>query len=380
MKRIPKGIETLKSGMILGETIFDSSGNTLLSDGIILRQAYIDKIRELGYVSVHIQADAEKSVEEKLTGQTVNVEAEKDMIVRSTREEAAHLVGECMANISSNAEVDADKLYLVVNTIIDEIFSNEDITFSLSNLRSIDEYVFQHSVNVCVMAIICGIYMGFNKVRLVELGIGALLHDVGKRLISQDVLNKPGALDDNEMDHVRKHTILGYEALKRIPNITETSACVALYHHERFDGTGYPTGKNAQNIHIYAKIVAVADVFDAITSDRVYCAKEDPYRAMDRILKESDAQFDKEIVRVFLKVVGYYPMGLNIILSTGEYAMITRKNRDVPVVRVLIDKYLNPVKGYYEIDLKKNPKVRIYDIDPHRKQLGYTHYSQEFSG
>jgi HD-GYP domain-containing protein (c-di-GMP phosphodiesterase class II) len=382
MKRMTKGIGTLKSGMILGETIFDSSGNTLLSDGIILRQAYIDKIKELGYVSVQIQVDA-PAVEEGASQNADNQETgtgERDVIIRRTREEASVLVRECMENIASSTEVDADKLYLVVNTIIEEVFSNEDITFNLSNLRSIDEYVFQHSVNVCVMAIICGIYMGFNKVRLVELGIGALLHDVGKRMISQEVLNKPGALSAEEMDVVRKHTILGYEALKRIPNITETSACVALYHHERFDGGGYPTGKNAQNIHIYAKIVAVADVFDAITSDRVYCAKEDAYKAMDRILKESDAQFDKEIVRIFLKVVGYYPLGLNVILSTGEYAMVTKKNRDVPVVRVLIDKHLNPVNGYYEIDLKKNPKVRIYDVDPHRKQLGYSRFEQDVSG
>ncbi|GKT30593.1 HD-GYP domain-containing protein, partial [Aduncisulcus paluster] len=99
-----------------------------------------------------------------------------------------------------------------------------------------------------------------------------------------------------EFDVVKKHTVLGYEALKRIPNITETSACVALYHHERFDGTGYPTGKQAQSIHVYAKIVAVADVFDAITSDRVYGSKEDPYKAMEYILRSSEAHFDKEIV------------------------------------------------------------------------------------
>jgi len=380
MKRIPTGIDTLKSGMILGETIFDSSGNTLLSEGIILRKAYIDKIRDLGYLSVQIQVEVTETIEESVSITDNSSDMKKDMIIRTTREEAAVLVNECMQNVAVNADVDTDKLHLVVNTIIDEIFSNEDVTVNLSNLKSVDEYVFQHSVNVCILSIVCGIYLGFNKVRLVELGIGALLHDIGKNLISQEVLNKPGELTDEEFEIVKRHTILGYEALKRIPNITETSACVALYHHERFDGGGYPTGKKGQNIHIYAKIVAVADVFDAVTSERVYGHKEDPYKAMDYILKSIDAHFDKEIVRVFLKAVGYYPLGLYIVLNTGEYGMVTKKDRDLPVVRILIDKHLQPVKGYYEIDLKRNPKVRILDIDPHRKQMAVSNFNDGISG
>jgi len=380
MKRIPTGIETLKSGMILGETIFDSSGNTLLSDGIILRQAYIEKIKNLGYLSVQIQVEIAELIEDEKNINEEPSNTSKDMIIRTTREEAAILVNQCMQNVAVSTEIDTDKLYLVVNTIIDEIFSNEDITVNLSNLKSVDEYVFQHSVNVCILSIVCGIYLGFNKVRLVELGIGALLHDIGKHLIDQEVLNKPGELTTDEFEVVKKHTILGYEALKRIPNISETSACVALYHHERFDGGGYPTGKQVQNIHVYAKIVAVSDVFDAITSDRVYGNKEDPYKAMEYILRSIDSHFDKEIVRIFLKAVGYYPLGLNIILNTGEYGMVTKKDRDLPTVRVLIDKHLRPVKGYYEIDLKKNPKVRILDIDPHRKQMGIDNFNDGISG
>ncbi|WP_430885534.1 HD-GYP domain-containing protein [Fusibacter sp. JL216-2] len=381
MKRIPRGIDALKSGMILGETIFDSSGNTLLSDGIILRQAYIEKIKGLGYLSVQIQVEANETVkvEQEIENKDDSA-ASRDLIIRTTREEATVLVKSCMKNVSVDTEIDVDKLYLIVNTIIDEIFSSEEITVNLANLKSVDEYVFEHSVNVCILSVICGIYMGFNKVRLVELGIGALLHDIGKGLISQETLNKPGTLTSDEFDEIKKHTILGYEALKRIPNITETSACVALYHHERFDGAGYPTGKKAQNIHVYAKIVAVADVFDAITSDRVYGAKENPYKAMEYILKSSEAHFDKEIVRVFLKAVGYYPLGLNVILSTGEYGMVTKKDRDLPTVRVLIDSRLRPIKGYYEVDLRKNPKVRIHDIDPHRKQMGYSQLNDGISG
>ncbi len=213
------------------------------------------KIKGLGYLSVQIQVEANETVkvEQEIENKDDSA-ASRDLIIRTTREEATVLVKSCMKNVSVDTEIDVDKLYLIVNTIIDEIFSSEEITVNLANSIS-GRVCFEHSVNVCILSVICGIYMGFNKVRLVELGIGALLHDIGKGLISQETLNKPGTLTSDEFDEIKKHTILGYEALKRIPNITETSACVALYHHERFDGAGYPTGKKAQNIHVYAKLL-----------------------------------------------------------------------------------------------------------------------------
>lgn len=334
-KNIPMDVDTLKAGMILGETIFDASGNTLLSEGVILRKVYIEKIKGLGYLSVRIQADVAEISGVKESADGGNIEKEQEIILETTRIQSAEFVEKCMASLCEAGDIDADKLYLIVNAIIEEIFKNDDVMVNLSQLKNVGEYEFHHGVNVCVLSIVCGIYMGFHKNRLLEIGIGALLHDVGKAFIPEEILLAPRSLTEEEFHHVKQHPMLGYEALKRIPKIVETSACVALYHHERMDGSGYPTGKIGKTIHVYSKIVAVADVYDAIISQRPYREKKNPYYAMEQILKTTDTYFDREVVRVFLKVVGYYPVGLHVSLSTGESGIVMKKNRNRPLVRIL---------------------------------------------
>jgi HD-GYP domain-containing protein (c-di-GMP phosphodiesterase class II) len=212
-------------------------------------------------------------------------------------------------------------------------------------------------------------------VRLVELGIGALLHDIGKILVPQDVLNKPENLEDDEYGILKLHTIRGYEALKHTKQFSEASLEAILSHHERCDGKGYPMGKSKDQLHVYAKIVSVADVFDAVTADKVYRKKEDPYRAMHLIIDELDTKFDREIVKKFLKVVGYYPLGLYVTLNNGEYGVITKVHQNRPTVRILYDMAGTPVRDNFIVDLLKNPSVAIVDIDPAKTK--YQHIESE---
>lgn len=351
----------LEEGMVLAEPIYDNEGKLLLSEGSVLRPVYIQKIIDLG-LSVTKILDGECSIMTRVSDFETAVM--KDTILKSTRNDAKEAVRQCMEKVVVRSQVDMDRLYLVVNQIIDEIFSNEVVTMNLSQLREVDHYIFEHSVNVCILSLITGIYMGFNKVRLVELGIGALLHDIGKILVPQDVLNKPDQLDDDEFGILKLHTMRGYEALKHTKQFSEASLEAILSHHERCDGNGYPMRKTKDNLHVYAKIVSVADVFDAVTADKVYRKKEDPYRAMYYIIDELDTKFDREIVKKFLKVVGYYPLGLYVTLNNGEYGVITKVHKNRPTVRILYDMAGTPIKEYFIVDLQKNPTVAIVDIDP----------------
>ncbi len=356
-------VNELEEGMILADAIFDQTGKMLLSEGIVLRHIYIQKILDLGLENVRI-ADEDCGIITRVNDFESTVL--KDMIMNSTRQDAKSAVKRCMDNVVSRTQVDMDKLYLVVNQIIDEILSSDIVAFNLSQLREVDQYIFDHSVNVSILSIITGIYMGFNKVRLIELGIGALLHDIGKILVPQDVLNKPDRLEDDEFGILKLHTIRGYEALKQIKQFSDASLEAVLSHHERCDGRGYPQGRHKDEIHVYAKIVAVADVFDAVTADKVYREKEDPYRAMYYVIDELDSKFDREIVKKFLKVVGYYPLGLYVTLNNGEYGIITKVNKDRPTVRILMDVAGNVVKDFLIVDMQKNPSISIVDIDPVR--------------
>lgn len=368
-------VSELEEGMVLADSVFDNSGKLLLSEGIVLRQIYVQKIVDMGLSSVRI-CDEDCSIVTRVNDFETTVM--KDMILNSTRNDAKEAIHLCMDNVITRSQMDLDKLYLVVNQIVDEILSQEVVTINLSQLREVDHYIFDHSVNVCVLSLITGIYMGFNKVRLLELGVGALLHDIGKILVPQDVLNKPDHLEDDEFGILKLHTMRGYEVLKHTKQFSDSTLEVVLSHHERCDGKGYPLGKKKDQINVYAKIVSVADVFDAITADKVYRKKEDPYRAMFTIIDELDAKFDREIVKKFLKVVGYYPLGLYVSLNNGEYGVITKVHKDRPTVRILYDNAGNPIRDYFTVDMMKNPTVSIVDIDPAKTK--YQQLSEEKLG
>ena len=356
-------VEKLKAGMVLGENIHDETGNILLAKGIELRKAYINKIESLGLIQVLITEVSKGSVDLKEVDSTPDEDwVDRDMIVAETREDAKAIIKDCMDNILDKSLAQVDKIILIVNQIIDEILSSEDITFNLANLKSVDDYTFEHSVNVCVLSVITGIGIGLNKVKLVELGIGAILHDIGKMLIPQEILNKPGLLTDEEFEVVKNHTVYGYEVLNKIKDISIESAKVALNHHERFDGNGYPEKRGSNDIHIYSRIVAIADVFDALTSDRVYSKKISPFKAVEYIVSMVGAHFDRELVKKFIKLVGYYYRGQLLQLNTGELALVVKRHQSNPVVRVVMDAKGNRITDYYEIDLSKNPSVLIHSI------------------
>lgn len=363
LKRIPT--ESLEAGMVLGETLYDDTGNVLLSQGIELRHSYIEKISQLNLESIVI-SDISKYIFEEPTISMVDPVlsmVNRDMIVAETRSDATRLVKDFMDGLGGSAGApNIDKLLQIVNQIIDEILKNDEIAFNLGDLKSVDDYTFEHSVNVCVLALLSGIALGLKRASLVELGIGAILHDIGKILIPQDVLNKPGLLDDNEFDMVKRHARLGYDVLGRIKGISQASCAVALDHHERFDGNGYPNAMGHDSIPLYSRIVAIADVFDALTSDRIYSRKISPYKAMEYVVSMVEAHFDPEIVKRFARQLGFFYKGLHLELNTGEIAVVTVPQNARPIVRVIMDSQRREVKEYYEIDMLKNPSVQVVSI------------------
>jgi len=356
-------VENLEVGMILGEDIIDDTGNTLLARGQELRNLYIDKIEKLGTQQVLIlEISKGHDQSEEYEYEDDNEHIKRKLIAEETRDEAQKAIKECMDSVLKDCPFGVGKLVLVIDKIISEILNSEDVTINLAELKSVDDYTFRHSVNVSVFAIVTGIALGLNKNELIELGMGAILHDIGKMLIPDEILNKPGVLNDNEFDIIKIHPVYGYEVLRKISDVSENSAKVALHHHERFDGKGYPDELINGGIHIYSKIVAVVDVFDALTSNRVYSRKVSPYKAMEYIISMAEAHFESVIISKFIKFVGYYYRGQMVRLNTGEVAVVNQKHQSKPVVRVVLDNNGKRVKDFYEIDLNKNPTILINSI------------------
>jgi HD-GYP domain-containing protein (c-di-GMP phosphodiesterase class II) len=245
--------------------------------------------------------------------------------------------------------------------ILYDLQSNKQVMVQLSNIYSTDNYLYAHSVNVGIYSAALGMALGLNRDQLLDLGIGAMLHDIGKTQIPLEILNKPGKLTDEEYTMMKDHSMLGYEMLKEHPDIPLISAHCALQHHERLDGTGYPRRLKGSEIHLFGQIVGIADVYDALTTNRVYRQAYLPHEALE-LLFTSTGQFDSELIRKFRDNVAIYPLGLTVTLNTGEVAVVVDINTKFPhrpILRVLKDGGGTDVLVPYEVDLSQDLTLTI---------------------
>jgi HD-GYP domain-containing protein (c-di-GMP phosphodiesterase class II) len=350
MRKVP--IDSIKPGMKIAKSIFDSDGRILLTSGMELKFKYLEKFRANGINELYIEDEISLGIEVS------------DVVLESTRLEAKLLVKKLTDNRTLASAINLKQVKEVIDKIIEELLSNEDILVNLSDIKSVDDYTFEHSVNVCILSLITGIGMGFDSLRLRDLGVGALLHDIGKLKIPEEILKKPSQLKVEEFEEVKKHTVYGYEILRNNPNISMISAFIAFGHHERFDGSGYPLQLRGENIHQCARIVAIADVFDALTSNRVYRKKLRPHEVVEYITSLGTQHFDKEIIAQFVKYIAIYPVGTAVILNTKERGIVVSANKSLPTrptVRVIFNSKNERLDQHFEVDLTKKLNVFILD-------------------
>ncbi len=273
---------------------------------------------------------------------------------KKVRNEAELLVREFLRDARLGKGIDAEKVTGTVGRMVDSVFRNQDALTSLARLKSFDDYTFAHSVNVCILSLALGRQMELERAELEDLGTGAILHDIGKMLVPDKVLNKPGKLTDEEFAIMKNHAELGGEMLSSA-KINSTAMLVASQHHERYDGSGYHKGLAKGSIHIFARIAAVADVYDAMTSKRVYQNGMVPEEALKKLYLMRGTHFQPEIVERFIKCLGIYPIGTFVELNTGELAVVRMVNRSHPMqprIQLLSDRDKRPCKSDQEVDLK----------------------------
>ena len=214
-----------------------------------------------------------------------------------------------MNDIKTNKDFEVENIKYAINNLVDEILSSRDIMINLSDLRTVDEYTFSHCVNVAILSIVIGKTIGLNALRLRDLGIGAILHDIGKTQVPNKILNKPASLNDEEIKVMKAHSVLGYELLKKHCEINSLSKGIVLFHHERIDGSGYPFGKAGEDIHLFSRIVAITDTYDAMTSNRVYRSKVSNAQALEFLVGMGNFHYDSDLVKTFMKHINIYPVG-----------------------------------------------------------------------
>ncbi len=255
----------------------------------------------------------------------------------------------------------------LVDEISQSITRNPEAFLNLARLKTKDDYTYLHSVAVCALMIALSKQLGLSAADMKEAGLAGLLHDVGKMMIPEEVLNKPGKLTDEEFDIVKEHSRKGWELLQGSPDITEIALDVCLHHHERVDGTGYPERISGDKLTRFARMGAVCDVYDAITSNRCYKNGWEPAEAIRKMAEWQEGHFDKAIFHAFVKTIGIYPSGCLVRLMSGRLAIVieqTEKSLLTPVVKAFFSTKSNEPIMPELIDLSKSQERIVSEEDP----------------
>jgi putative nucleotidyltransferase with HDIG domain len=255
----------------------------------------------------------------------------------------------------------------LVDEISKSITRNPEAFLNLARLKTKDDYTYMHSVAVCALMIALGKQLGLDANDLKEAGLAGLLHDVGKMLIDEEVLNKPGKLTDEEFNIVKEHPRKGWELLKDSPEITEVALDVCLHHHERMDGKGYPDKLSGDSISLFARMGAVCDVYDALTSNRCYKNGWEPAETIRKMAEWRNGHFDERIFQAFVKTIGIYPSGTLVRLKSGRLAIVveqTEKSLLSPIVKVFFSTKSNEPIMPEMLDLGRSQESIVNAEDP----------------
>ena len=360
MRMMP--ISLCRPGMRLAKRIYSDDGIVLLAEGVELTSTLIRRLGECGVSFVYIQDSRtdDLSIPELLSDET------QRRTLQTIRTVFREFGNSTSKSKNSTYPYVGRKMKEVMQLIMEDLDSNQDAMIMLMNLHTVDHYLYMHSMNVCVYTTLLGMAHGYSHDELVTLGIGALLHDVGKTQISMQVLLKPGSLSAYEFDEMKRHTERGFYLLKDEPNIPILAAHCAYQHHERLNGSGYPRGIKGDEIHDYAKWVGIVDSYDAMTSHRVYRDAILPHQAVEMLYSGSGTLYDMSKLQLFRDKVAIYPIGLTVKLNTGQSAVVCDINSTCahrPILRVLTDEDGVELKVPFELDLSKHLNVLITKIE-----------------
>lgn len=259
-----------------------------------------------------------------------------------TKAAVLRVINEAISHIRIGKMIEDDQVREAIKKMAEEIIDNQDAFLNLVEIRSHDEYTFAHSANVCLLLILNSVRRGFTRELIEQVAIGGLLHDIGKIRISEEILLKQSRLSQQEFEEVKQHPLTGYTILeKQGKDISPISKLITYQHHERNSGQGYPQGLRGDAISQYAAMAAVADVYDAMTTDRPYRKRFSPHDAMRLIISQVGSGFDREAVRAFIEDLSIYPVASLVMFNTGEIGLVVKVNRKSmirPLVKILTDR------------------------------------------
>ena len=355
-------IDMLKAGMVVGRTIWNEAGHPLLQQGVVVTEGILFRLKQLNIKYVYIEDRLSYGIKIE---ETIKPAVRNKIVGKIT--ETFHSVKKARSGQSSFVlDQQSKAIGDIIEDLLDAVLSSEEVLTVLTDAYLYDEYLYHHSFQVTLYSLSIAKEMGHSHEDLRLIGMGALLHDIGKLLVPTDILSKPGRLTDEEYDIMKQHTRHGFDLLRNLYSISLLVAHCAFQHHERLDGSGYPRGLVDAQIHPFAKIIGVADVFDAVTSNRVYRDKLLPFQGMAIIEEGSGTIFSPEVVEALRCSVVHYPNGTVLLLSDGRRGIVSRQNAEQPArprVRIF-EEGSKLLPATYEMNLADVPGILINNVEP----------------
>ncbi len=344
-------LQAAEPGLVLAADVW-VDGRLLLRAGNRLTERQIERLGELGVRTLYVHQPMEKGAGEPRRDEPA---PETLPLTERTYRDARRALEGFLERARRGLVTDIGRLRAAVFAIVEDVLSNPDVLPHLERIRALEDYVFDHSIAVCAGSVFLGVHVGLSMPELRVVAMGAALHDVGHVALPEPVWLKPGQLTQSEYGLIQRHTQTGYEMIRRTGPCDLRCAHIAYQHHERWDGAGYPRGLARERIHLFARIVALVDVFEALTAPRPHRPAWDIHEAIRFVEAQSGKAFEPRLVRTFLARVAPYPVGSVVRLNTGEPAQVVRLVPGAPSRPVV--RRLDGDRG--EIDLSADLTRRI---------------------
>lgn len=344
-------IEHINGNEVLARAIFDINGRKLLNIGVSLSPGIVQKLYEKGISSVYVDDEFSEGIE--ING----------VLCDETKEKAKLILSKEMQRLIKKKEINLSNVNNIVDSILDEVLSQDMDIIHVKDIRMQNEKIFAHSVNVCVMAIALATKLSLSVAKVKSIAAGALIHDLGKAFLPAEVLNKTEALTEPEIAQIRKHPFLGYNMVKDSNETSAVTKISILMHHENINGSGYPMGLAGDKIHYSARIITICNKFDSAVNDKMNKNILHMTDAIDYLVGASGYYFDKAMVDEFIKIIPVYSEGSIVLLSDGALAIVV-KNNPVNLTRPVVRMFYNTkTKMKYNnaniIDLKYELSIKI---------------------
>lgn len=317
-----------KTGEIIADDIFNDKGILIIPKNAPINDYVIYKLINLGVYDVTIYS--QEDIYNKEDHLTISQ-------LKNKYENYVTAIKDILNELASGKELDFEKAKTISDSVYLNVTSNYNLIRCINELRNFDEYTYTHSINVSIYAMLLSRWLDLNEKDIENTIISGILHDTGKAKIPAGILNKKGPLSPREFDIMKTHTILGYDIVKNIAELNLEIKKVVLLHHEKDNGKGYPFGFKGSKLNMYTKIISVADVYDALTSNRCYKKKITPFDCFKQIQMMGIGHFDIKVMLTFLYNIANYYIGSKVVMSNGEIGevvFIVPNDISKPIVRI----------------------------------------------